>query len=326
MKNGILKLLASMMLTIIALLQVSCSGVSTEKTVSTQSELKGNISISGAFALYPMATKWVEEFQKLHPEVQIDISAGGAGKGMADVLSGMVDLAMFSREVSTEEISKGAWFVAVARDAVLCTINTENPILADLQKKGFTKQQFMDIFINGKMKTWGQAYGKGGGAKINIFSRSDACGAAEMWGKYLESNQENLLGIRVFGDPGIASAVKNDANAIGFNNLNYAYDMNTRKKYEGVEIIPIDINANGIIDSTENIYGTLDILMKAIRDGVYPSPPARDLYFVGKGKPDNPIVLAFLKWVLTEGQKYTDEAGYVQLPDAQILKENRKLE
>ena len=42
-------------------------------------ELKGEIQLSGAFALYPMAVKWAEEFRKIHPKVRIDISAGGAG-------------------------------------------------------------------------------------------------------------------------------------------------------------------------------------------------------------------------------------------------------
>ncbi|MBR4637224.1 MAG: substrate-binding domain-containing protein, partial [Bacteroidales bacterium] len=58
--------------------------------------LSGEISISGAFALYPLAVQWVEEFQKANPGVHIDISAGGAGKGMTDVLANVVDLGMVS--------------------------------------------------------------------------------------------------------------------------------------------------------------------------------------------------------------------------------------
>jgi len=44
------------------------------------------IKISGAFALYPMTVKWTEEYQKIHPETKIEVSAGGAGKGMTDTL------------------------------------------------------------------------------------------------------------------------------------------------------------------------------------------------------------------------------------------------
>ncbi|MCE8429450.1 MAG: hypothetical protein J5U19_13805, partial [Candidatus Methanoperedens sp.] len=58
------------------------------QTAVTSQELEGTISLSGAFALYPMAVRWGEEFQKLHPKVKVDISAGGAGKGMTDTLGG----------------------------------------------------------------------------------------------------------------------------------------------------------------------------------------------------------------------------------------------
>jgi len=56
--------------------------------------------------------------------------------------------------------------------------------------------------------------------------------------------------------------------------------------------------------------------MKSIRDGVYPSPPARDLYLVAGGKPASKLVMTFLNWILTDGQQYLTEAGYVSIsPD-----------
>ncbi len=134
--------------------------------------------------------------------------------------------------------------------------------------------------------------------KINVYTRSDACGAAEMWGKYLGKNQESLVGVGVFGDPGIADAVKNDKYGIGFNNVIYAYDIKSRKKYEGMEVIPIDLNGNRIIDPEENFYGSLETIMNAIQTNKYPSPPARDLYLVSKGKPTDPVIIAFLTWIL----------------------------
>jgi phosphate transport system substrate-binding protein len=66
--------------------------------------MEGTISLSGAFALYPLANKWAEEFKKTYPDVRFNISAGGAGKGVADALGQAVDLGMVSREVKEEEI------------------------------------------------------------------------------------------------------------------------------------------------------------------------------------------------------------------------------
>lgn len=294
-------------------------------TACKQKESKDTISVSGAFALYPLAVKWAEEYQKLHPGITIDISAGGAGKGMTDVLSGMVDLAMFSRSVSPDEVTKGAWYIAVSRDAVLPMVSDKNPHLAELKLSGVTQAEFVDIFLNKKITEWNQLTQKPGHDKVNVFTRSDACGAAEMWGKYLGKNQESIEGVGVFGDPGISDAVKNDILGIGYNNVIYAFDIKSRKPYPGVDVLPIDINGNGKIDANENFYSSLDSVMLAIREGIYPSPPARDLYLISKGAPVKASVRDFLEWILTDGQKFVNEAGYVQLKPDQIESEKAKL-
>ena len=288
--------------------------------------LKGSIAISGAFALYPMTVKWAEEFNKVHPDVRIDISAGGAGKGMADALSGTVDLGMFSRAIMQAEKERGVWWVAVCIDAVLPTISAKNPVLADLKKQGLKRQAFVDIFMNGNIKTWPASVGANGNIAINIYTRSDACGAAGTWAQYLGGVQEDLKGIGVFGDPGLADAVKNDPLGIGFNNTIYIYNLNTNRKYDGLEVIPIDVNENGMIDKEENFYDTMDQVLKAIADGRYPSPPARELYLVANGKPKQTIVRKFLQWILSEGQRFVAEAGYVKLSDEYINQEMKKLD
>jgi phosphate transport system substrate-binding protein len=303
-----------------------CNPTPSNQSDSGDGKLKGKITLSGAFALYPLAVKWAEEFQKLNPEVTVNVSAGGAGKGMTDALSKMVDLGMYSKSVSPEEQAKGAWWIAVAKDAVLPTVNAHNPVLAELKKKGLTREKFVGIFINGTMKTWGQAVGNNSTVELQAFTRSDACGAADMWAKYLNGKtQEDLLGLGVNGDPGVADAVRRTPEGVGFNNLGFIYEMSTRKIYQGLEVIPIDLNNNGKIDPEEDFYGSMDQVMKAINDGIYPSPPARDLYFVSGGKPENFLVHEFLKWILTDGQKYVNEAGYVTIKPEQVQSELKKL-
>jgi len=304
----------------------SCNQSGKNSGVANTDNLKGKITLSGAFALYPLAVKWAEEFQKLHPGVTVNVSAGGAGKGMTDALSKMVDLGMYSKSVSPEEQAKGAWWIAVAKDAVLPTINVHNPVLAELKKKGLTRQKFFDIFISGTIKTWGQAVGNNSKVELQAFTRSDACGAADMWAKYLNGKkQEDLQGLGVNGDPGVADAVRRTPEGVGYNNLGFVYEMSTRKIYAGLDVIPIDLNGNGMIDPDEDFYGSMDLVMKAINDGKYPSPPARDLYFVSGGKPKNKLVQTFLKWILSDGQKYVTEAGYVMIKPEQITGELKKL-
>jgi phosphate transport system substrate-binding protein len=301
------------------LLVYGCGNSSNKNEKDSKEELRGTISISGAFALYPMAQKWAEEFQKLHPKVRIDVSAGGAGKGMTDALSGLVNIGMVSREISQEETDKGAWFVAVTKDAVVPIVNENNPVLQQLLNKGLSKETLKDIFITGKVTSWGVASGdKKENVKINVYTRADACGAADVWAKYLGKKQEDLIGTAVSGDPGVTQAVKNDKYGIGYNNIGYAYDSKTKLENAGIKILPIDFNGNGVIDDKEFFYQHKDSIVKAIADGRFPSPPARDLYFVCKGKPENKLVIAFLEWVLTDGQKFVPEAGYISLPAAII--------
>jgi phosphate transport system substrate-binding protein len=276
------------------------------------------ISLSGAFALYPLAIKWSEEYKKEHPEIRFNISGGGAGKGMADALAGTVDLGMFSREISQEEKDKGVWWVGLTIDAVLPTISAENPYLSQLKARGLTREEFRGIFIDGTIKDWSGLLKTSGSKAIAVYTRSDACGAAETWAKYMGAKQENLLGIGIFGDPGLAEAVAKDAGGIGYNNTNYVYDIKTGNKRPGIEIAPIDINGNGSIDPEENFYDKVDLVLKSIADGVYPSPPARELYFVSKGKPAKKEVLDFIKWTLTDGQKFVAEAGYVPIDQNKI--------
>jgi len=100
----------------------------------------------------------------------------------------------------------------------------------------------------------------------------------------------------------------------------------SRKKFPGIEIVPIDLNGDGLISGEESVFASLDELMLAIQDGRYPSPPARDLYFVSNGKPDNALVVTFLEWILTDGQQFVSEAGYVRLSEDKILNELSKIQ
>jgi phosphate transport system substrate-binding protein len=266
-----------------------------------------------------MAVKWAEEYRKIHPEIRIDISAGGAGKGMADVLGGLVEIGMVSREINPEELKRGALPVAVAKDAVVAVVSEKNPVLQKILSRGLTVECGINIWITGNYKTWGEVFDTISGYPIHIYTRSDACGAAEIWALLLDSKQEDLSGIGVYGDPGLAQAVKQDSLGIGFNNIGYVYDYNTRLPIPGLKIVPLDLDKNGTIGDEEFFYDSMDNMINAIASGKYPSPPSRELYFVLKGKPLNNQTLSdFMTWVLTEGQKYIREAGYVPLSQGTI--------
>ncbi len=306
------------------------AGCGSQNSDTQGDSLKGTITISGAWALYPMAVKWAEEFKKIHPHVRFDISAGGAGKGMADALSGAADIGLVSRDVYPAEREKGAVPIGVAKDAVIPVANADNPVIEKLLRTGITRKRFEDIWIKGALTDWSEVVApatesvRPATAAINVYTRSDACGAAATWAKFLGYNQEDLNGTGVYGDPGIAEAVRRDTQGIGYNNINFAYDAHTKRPVKGLVIVPIDLDENGRIDEGEDFYRTRDEIVRAIVDGVYPSPPARPLYFVTKGAPESAATARFVQWVLTDGQQYIDEAGYVSLSDETLKNEQEK--
>ncbi|WP_134089224.1 PstS family phosphate ABC transporter substrate-binding protein [Olivibacter sp. XZL3] len=291
-----------------------------------QKKTEETISVSGAFALYPMLIQWSEDFKEKHPNVRFNISAGGAGKGIADVLSGMVDMGMVSRDIHPEEYEKGAFLVNVANDAVVATFNANNPAAKQIVERGLTKEEFINIFLKAQTTRWNQLSGINGDFDMHVYVRSDAAGAAETWAKFLDASQEDLVGIGVFGDPGQAQAIMRDPLSIGFSNLNYVYSLRDRKPQPNVQIIPIDWNNNGKIDANEYYYQSLDSLNQAIGDGRYPAPPARTLGLLFHGKPKNRVLVAFLEYILSEeGQSRLPENGYVSLSKKAVSQELAKI-
>lgn len=314
--NKSLKIL--LLFILLSLLSAGCGG-----TGGADSK-QNTITVSGAWALYPLMITWGGEYQALHPDIFIDISAGGAGKGLADALAGAVDIGMVSRAIAPEEEANGAFWVSVTRDAVFPTINAENPVLEELMKTGLSREVLRGIFITGEITTWGQVTGDPANIEtIHVFTRSDACGAAATWAEYLGGTQEELKGVGVYGDPGLLDAVIKDPYAIGFNNLNYIFDTQTGQFLPGARILPLDENENGLADENET-YINKDQARQAVNSGDYPAPPSRDLNLVTNGVPAG-LVSDFITWILTDGQAYVEEAGYVPLSEEQLEAQISKL-
>lgn len=237
---------------------------------------------------------------------------------MTDALAKVADLGMVSRDIYPAEIEKGAVAFAVAKDAVVPTISVENPLYNEIMKKGLSREAAQELWIRGNYKNWEDLLGRTGNTSLHVYTRSDACGAAETWAAWFGAKQEDLGGTAVFGDPGLAMAVQKDKLGIGYNNLSYAYDEKSRKTNPGIAIIPMDVDGNGIIENHELFYDTKDQVIQAIMDDKYPSPPARDLYLVSNGTPDKPEVIAFIQYILTRGQEHNVPSGYISLSQAKL--------
>lgn len=319
MKNQVSTLLSTLVCASLLLSACGNGGPSAPgaDSASSSDTLSGTISVSGAFALYPMMTVWADEFSKQHPDVQFDVQGGGAGKGMTDTIAGAVDIGMISRDIKPEEEAQGIFWVSVTKDAVFPIISAENPVGDQIFAKGISQETFNKIYITGEITTWGEVVGDPSVTdKINVFTRSDAAGAAEQWAKFTGGKaQEDLKGIGVNGEPSMVETVLRDPLGIGYGNLNSIFDLDNGAIVPGLIIPPLDINGNGQADPGE-VYASKEQAFSAVADGTYPSPPARFENLATKGKPTG-LTLAFIEWILTDGQQYLEAAGYVPLTPEQ---------
>ena len=91
----------------------------------------------------------------------------------------------------------------------------------------------------------------------------------------------------------------------------------------GVAVVPIDANGNGKVDPGERVF-TRALLQAGIKSGDYPHPPARLLYVMTLGAPKG-AMRDFILWILTDGQKLLDKAGFMPIPDKLLQEQVIKL-
>jgi glycine cleavage system H lipoate-binding protein len=109
------------------------------------------------------------------------------------------------------------------------------------------------------------------------------------------------------------AAIQKDPNALGFCKLIQIMDIKDQSLAENIKLVPIDKNGNGKIDYMENIYDNLQDFSRGVWIGKYPKALSGNIYSVSSEKPKSAAELAFLNWVLTDGQQYLNANGYNDL-------------
>ena len=118
----------------------------TQDSTEDDQVITGTILISGAYGLYPIAIKWADAYSDLYPEIDIQVTKLGTGKGIDELLAGEVDLAMVSRELNTLELQKGLFQIPVAKDAVVIVMNADNPNRETVLRQGLSPRILAELF------------------------------------------------------------------------------------------------------------------------------------------------------------------------------------
>ncbi|PLK20907.1 phosphate ABC transporter substrate-binding protein [Natronobacterium gregoryi SP2] len=287
------------------------------------------VRISGGVGPRPMVEVW-EDIYGEHTDTSFDISGGGTGAGVSDLFNGQVDIAMMGREPEPEEIDQGLFAVPMLVDTVVGTVSVDNPVLEQLQEDGLTREELEAVFTR-EVTNWGDLVDADVDEEITVYGRSDTSAAYKQWGDFLagegsaytENELEGFSDANHNGDQPVAEAVASSENAISLNNINYVYDLESGELEGDVRPVPLDRDGEGLSEA-EDFYETRDEFLAAVEAGNYPFPPAREMFLASNGGFEGEAY-DFVEWVLTEGQQYVREYGYVPLEEDRLEEAQERL-
>jgi phosphate transport system substrate-binding protein len=283
-----------------------------------KSQISGNITITGAYALYPLVKKWSEDFMKIHPGIKITISANGTGQGIDELKSKKTQLAMISRPLTDEEQSDSIWTVPVAKAGVAPIINQKNPYFKRILHHGIDPQKLIRLFTGNQPMTWGDLLDTVSKEKVAVYTRGDESGAAVIWANFLWKESTDLKGIKVTGDEEMIRSIQGNSLAIGYCNFSYAFDSVTGDRIKDIQVIPIDLDFDKTIDKKEIPFSNISKAHRGLWLGYYPKNLTRELTIGSIGKPNDLAILEFLNYTLTAGQTSVGKSGFCELNDVYI--------
>jgi phosphate transport system substrate-binding protein len=246
------------------------------------------ITVKGSDTMVILAQKWAEVYMKSHPEVNIQVTGGGSGVGIAALINGATDICNASRQLKPAEITKlkeryntPGIEIPCAQDGITVYVNDANTV------KVLTVQQIGDIF-RGKIKNWKEVGGND--APINLYGRENSSGTYVFFQEMVVKGDYASNCNTLPGTAAVVNAVKKDKNGIGYGGAAYA---------EGVKEVAVkkDAGSPAFLPNAENI--------KAKH-----YPIARYLYMYMANRPTGEVK-KYVDWILSpEGQKYVSEIGY----------------
>ncbi len=112
------------------------------------SSKSGKIVIAGSSSVTPLMEKLTEAYEKLNPDVDIQVQESDSTTGVNSAISGSCDIGMASRELADTESSQGITATAIAKDGIVVIVNKANDKVDDL-----SLEQIKKIFT-GEISSW----------------------------------------------------------------------------------------------------------------------------------------------------------------------------
>jgi glycine cleavage system H lipoate-binding protein/ABC-type phosphate transport system substrate-binding protein len=261
--------------------------------------------------LYNTSVKWAGEYNRLYPEMKIKIISIPDSKQM-DKLLAEGKIAFVSNEYYSGFNSQTLWRVVVGRDVIVPVINSKNPFSAEICRRGITQSALSQFCKNTKSPDWGTLLNNSEKTPVNYYwvnEESLQTGIAD----FLNTDKVKINGKEVKTGEEMIEAIKKDPNGLGFCKMISIMDTRHQNIVENIRLLPIDRNGNGIIDYNEKIYDDFNAFSRGIWIGKYPKTLFSNIYTISAKQPKKESEVAFLKWVVTDGQQFLYKDGYSDL-------------
>ena len=265
------------------------------------------IQDKGSDTMVNLAQAWAEEYKKVDPGVNVEVSGGGSGVGIAALEKGTIDIANASRNMKPEEIEqarkntgKDPKEFIVGYDALAIYVHKDNPL------NEITLDQIAQIYgEGGQLTKWSQlgvTIPNAANDEIVRVSRQSSSGTYEFLREHVLNKKDFKLGSRdMNGSKEVVELVSSTPTAIGYSGMGYATP--------GVKMLKVKKTANDPAYEP-NVANTL----------AKTYPIARSLQVYTLGEPTGAIK-KYIDWILSDaGQKVVESSGYVPLPAKDRIK------
>jgi phosphate transport system substrate-binding protein len=309
------------------------------------------INGAGATFPYPIYSKWFSEYNKIHPEVQINYQSIGSGGGIRQLTNRTVFFGATDGPMTKDQLLAAAGKVLHLPTVLGAVVPVYNITGVDAELK-FTGPLLADIFM-GKVSKWNDAaiakLNPGvslPGSDITVVHRSDGSGTTYIFVDYLgkvSPDWKKAVGVATSvnwptgvggkGNEGVAGLVKQTPGAIGYVELIYA--LQNKIDFGSVQNIAGEFVRASLGSVTKAAAATKGKMPEDFRvsitnapgAGVYPISSFTWLLFYEnpKDKRAARTMTDFMRWALHDGQKYCADLGYAPLPEEVVALEMEAL-
>ncbi|HEY3430273.1 MAG TPA: hypothetical protein VGK39_06320 [Cyclobacteriaceae bacterium] len=265
------------------------------------------ITITGVRFAYPLVQKWIDDYNKTNPEVQIIIESRGTGDPTKyDIL-----IEAYEPEAD-KKVTRD--YCYVGRYAVLPVANSRSAFAKEYASKGLSQNLIKQLFFHNIFADKNdQAVIK---APYTVYTRLQKAGAPITFSKHFGYQQKDIRGKSIAGaDEHLLKAVLRDSVGLTYLPLNLLFDQKSETPIEGIAILPVDLNGNGKVSEDEKFYNNLPTILQRLEEKDQKdiaNVPIEYVHLSLDKKSSNAEAVAFIKWVVQHGTQDLHAFGFMK--------------